>query len=284
MSGTHTCTTPCPRLPRPQIEKPGATSLSELQAVASACARAGTQLMDGVMFMHHARTQEWLRFLRGGPEGPGPLGALRCVNTTFAFSGDSDFHLKNIRVQPALEPAGVLGDLFWYSARLALLAFEWALPSHAACDVHARSAAGVVTEATTTLYWPDGRRAVAFNSFQVAFVQQATILGSRGILHCDDFVLPRDSAAFSVVENPGLKDCDRVVDMAPCVIRMEMEHGHQESRMWATFCELVRGGAAARERFWPRVTLLTQAVLDAALASAGAGGVRVAVQDIGDDY
>lgn len=261
------------------IEKPACVTLAELQAVAAACAAAGVQLMDGVMFMHHTRTKAWGRVFSGGS-----IGTPRLVTSTFGFSGDEDFHSGNIRTDPALEPAGVLGDLSWYSIRLALLAFDWAPPSHAACDVHARSAKGVPIEATTTLYWPDGRRAVALNSFLCAFVQSATIVGTRGVFQCDDFVLPRDSAAFTVVENPGMRDCDRIVDMSPVSVVTEVEHGHQESRMWAAFCELVRGGAASRDKFWPRIALLTQAALDAACASAAAGGARVEVSPIGEDF
>ena len=261
------------------LEKPCAGSLAELRAVAAACAAAGVQLMDGTMFVHHARTHALAAAL-----AEGRVGSPRVVTSTFGFAGDTEFLGNDIRVDPALEPAGVLGDLTWYCIRVALLAFGYAPPSHAACDVHRRSAKGVPVEATTTLYWPDGRRGVFFNSFCVAFVQRLDVLGDRGTLHCDDYVLPRDSAAFTIVEAPGLRDADRVVNMVPCVVRHEAGPGHQEEEMWRAFCGLVCGGPAARERSWPRVALLTQAALDAALASANSGGARVAVEDIGEDY
>jgi hypothetical protein len=265
------------------LDKPCATSLAELQAVCAAAAARGLQLMDGVMFMHNARLPAMAAYLHAG-EG-GPLGAPRVVTSTFGFRADAEFFSSNIRTQAALEPAGVLGDLTWYDIRLALFAFGYELPSHAACDVHARGAQGVPTEATTTLYWPDGRRLVAFNSFHIAFTQSASVVCTRGSLALDDFVLNRDGAAFTVVAEPGLTDCDRVVAAHPRVVAVSppTEHGHQEAAMWRTFCGLVAGGR--RERFWPEVALKTQAVLDAVVASAHAGGcARVAVAPIGDDY
>lgn len=264
------------------LDKPCATSLAELQAVCAAAARGGLQLMDGVMFMHNARLADMARYLHAGEAGA--LGVPRVVTSTFGFRADDAFHRSNIRTQAALEPAGCVGDLAWYDIRLALFAFGYELPSHAACDVHQRSAEGVPTEATTTVYWADGRRLVAFNSFHIAFTQSATVVCTRGALSLDDFVLNRDGASFTVVAEPGLADCDRVVAAHPqrVAVAPPTGPGHQEAAMWRTFCGLVRAGR--RERFWPEVALKTQAVLDAAFASAQAGGGRVAVAPIGDDY
>jgi predicted dehydrogenase len=47
--------------------------------------------------------------------------------------------------------------------------------------------------------------------------------------------------------------------------------GSQESGMFRTFSSLVLEGR--RDTYWPRISLLTQRVLDACLASARAGGV-----------
>lgn len=149
--------------------------------------------------------------------------------------------------------------------------------------MHARSSKGVPTETTTTLYWPDGRRAVAHNGFNVGFTQKVRVTGSSGSLVVDDFVLPRDNAEFTVYENPHLEHEDRDVVMPVTRVSVPTQHGHQESAMWRTFCGHVAAGT--RDRFWPRVALLTQAVLDAAFESARTGGGKVAVvQSIGDDY
>ena len=144
-----------------------------------------------------------------------------------------------------------LGDLTWYSIRFALFAFQWELPSHASCDVTRRSdtGEGVPTEANVTLYYPDGRRGVFTNGFHFAFRQAIDVTGTKGVLQIDDFVLNRNVAKFTVTENPGLSDYDRVINISNTVVEMPLEHGHQEGNMWRTFCGLVSSGQ--RDRFWP---------------------------------
>lgn len=276
------------------IDKPCARSLGELQALCRAARDRGVQLMDGVMFMHNPRLAAMTARLGAGAA----LGRPLVVQSMFGFAGDAEFAASNIRVDPALEPAGCLGDLAWYDIRLALCVFGGELPTHARCDVHRRSAGGVPTEATTTLYWADGRRLVAFNSFHIAFQQRADVACERGTLRVDDFVLPRTGAgagggagagavgaggscAFTVVEAPRLEDCDREIVMRDATVAVALAED-QAASMWRAFCGLVRSGA--RDRSWPEVALKTQACLDAAVASAEAGGERVAVAPIGDDY
>ena len=48
-------------------EKPVARSAEELEVMLAACAEAGVQFMDGVMFMHHARMAKLEATLRGDP-------------------------------------------------------------------------------------------------------------------------------------------------------------------------------------------------------------------------
>ena len=176
-----------------------------------------------------------------------------------------------------------LGDLTWYPIRWTLFAFQWELPSHASCVVHKRSSKGVPTETTVTLYYPDGRTGVFTNGFHFAFRQSIEATGTRGTLAVDDFVLNRDTASFTVYENPGLDDCDRVINMPVTRVDLPLPHGHQEAGMWRTFCTLAQG--SKRDRFWLEVALKTQAVLDACFKSAQGGQAeKVAVEPIGDDY
>jgi hypothetical protein len=41
------------------------------------------------------------------------LGAIRRVNTSFAFPADEAYVARDIRFKPTLEPLGSLGDLGW---------------------------------------------------------------------------------------------------------------------------------------------------------------------------
>lgn len=260
------------------LEKPCALSLGELATMAAACAEAGVVLCDGVMFMHHPRLEKMLAVAAGGE-----LGALRRLHSSFSFAGDAAFLKENIRVQAALDALGCLGDLGWYSARMALLVFG-GLPATATAVTHASTAEGVPLDVTFTLTWSgDGggaeRIAVCDCSFLTAFRQTLEIAGDLGVLRCEDFVIPRTTgagsrASFTVTTGAGLADAHRtVVD----TVRTEtVTDACQESAMFENFARacLDKTGADAR---WSELMLETQAVIDAAMASIRAGGARVSV-------
>eukprot|EP01035_Chromulina_nebulosa_P016982 gene16982-22479_t len=74
--------------------------------------------MDGVMFMHHER----LNLLRDYLSDPF-TGVIARINSSFSFNGSSDFINSDIRTSSNGDPLGAIGDLGWYSIRLALIAF-----------------------------------------------------------------------------------------------------------------------------------------------------------------
>ena len=106
-----------------EIPKPVARSAEELEVMLAACAEAGVQFMDGVMFMHHARMSKMDTFLRGDPYGD--FGEVQRVTSGFSFMGDEDFFKSNIRASSSGDPLGCLGDLGWYCVRFGLFAFGW---------------------------------------------------------------------------------------------------------------------------------------------------------------
>lgn len=190
------------------LDKPCATSLGELARMTRACAAAGVQYMDNTMFMHGDRMAAMEAYLRG----PGaPLGVLRSAQAAFTFNADAAFLAKDIRLQPALEPAGAIGDLGHYCVRFAMFAFGWDRPpATVAALLQAR--AGTPSAATATLMWEpidgdDGVAPVATLTcgFHSAFRQTAEVAGTRGTLWLDDFVLARSGeAAFTVVIDPHM--------------------------------------------------------------------------------
>src|ERR1017187_2134413 len=105
-------------------EKPCAVSASELDEMISACAKNRVQFMGGVMFMHSPRLAKIREVLDDGQS----VGEIRRISSAFSFYAGENFFRDNIRVDGALEPAGCLGDLGWYSIRFALWTMNWRLP------------------------------------------------------------------------------------------------------------------------------------------------------------
>ena len=255
-------------------EKPVAPTAREAAECVKACADAGVVWMDGVMFMHHRR----LAAMRAVLDDAGRFGAVRHVTSDFSFPGDDAFHANNIRVKADCEPLGCLGDLGWYNIRFSLWAHGWAAPATAQCTYHRAADGDVPVECSGVLAWADGRSATFHCAFTQALTQTAAVIGTKGRLSLNDFVVCKDAerVTFDVQTDAGMVDTARV-----CVAtdRREATDGCcQEAAMFETFAGLAQGGEGGRA-FWGRVSVLTQAVVDACVASAtAAGGAAVAVE------
>lgn len=252
------------------VEKPCAVRLADLRTMVAACAKAGVLFMDGVMYMHHARLPAMMAALPA-------CGPLRRLDSGFSFAADASFFASNIRVQASLDPLGALGDLGWYQARFALLAFGGEMPTHAAATAHSATADGVPLESSATLFYAGDARVATFNnSFRTVFRQWVEVAGERGRIRCDDFVIARspESADFVMVTKSGLVDdhC-RVADETAVV---QTKDCVQEACMFDAFAALARGGGD--RAYWPKIALQTQAIMEACMASIAAGGARVAVE------
>ncbi len=91
-------------------EKPFAT-LPSLRRITSACRKNGVGFMDGTHFVHHPRTAQIKATMRE------KIGSPWTIDSTFQFLlTDAD----NIRLDPALEPYGAIGDAGWYNMRAAV--------------------------------------------------------------------------------------------------------------------------------------------------------------------
>jgi predicted dehydrogenase len=201
-------------------EKPLTMDLQEARDLAAACADAGVQLMDGVMWVHHTRSDAIRKLLDAGE-----LGELRRVTAAFAFNWGATIPKNNIRAQGELG-GGALGDLGYYCIRAIL----WALgevPAEVAAV--ARYAAGVDIEMSATLFFDRERTA----SFDCGFTSRGRgwfeIAGSEASLTVDGFVVPpsEDSSDYSISRTPGARE---VLTVGPCV---------QEARMVERFSSIV---------------------------------------------
>ena len=105
-------------------EKPCANNSAELGEMIAACKKNRVQFLDGVMFMHSPRMEKIREIL----DDDKSVGEIRHISSAFSFYAGGNFSRSNIRVNGALEPAGCLGDLGWYSIRFALWTLNWQLP------------------------------------------------------------------------------------------------------------------------------------------------------------
>jgi predicted dehydrogenase len=262
-------------------EKPCGVDANEVREITEACAKAGVQFMDGVMFMHGQR----LKRLREVVDDD--VGQIRHIATQFSFMGDAEFERTNIRAHGKLEPLGCLGDLGWYCLRFTLWAMNYATPIHVTGRIHAEAQAGdgvppVPLAFSGALTFADGTSASFYCSFNAANAQWAIVSGDKALLQVSDFVLPFSAAhtQFSLTRSQFVLD--------RC--RADMQGGHhiealdepssnapgsQEAGLFHTFSKLVLSGQL--DPHWPEISLQTQRVLDACLASARNGSAETQV-------
>ncbi len=278
-------------------EKPCARSAAELLPLLRAFKANGLVFMDGVMFMHHPRLQRLLAALPA-------LGAggARNVSSAFSFRGDADFFAHNIRCAADGDPLGCIGDLGWYNTRASLAVFGYEMPATARCVVHQANAQGVPLHASCTLAWPPqpgvdssgggggggaappAPQATRLSTFWCSFLhteqQWLHVSGDAGLIELDDFVIAKgkDAAEFTQVRF-AWGERARSIDAQRETVAAE---GNQETLMWETFGRLCRGGTAEERAFWMRVSLQTQTIMDALVASAAADGAAVAVAPVPD--
>ena len=148
-------------------EKPCAASSAELKEMLAACRQHNVQFMDGVMFMHNPRLPKIREILNDGKS----IGKIQRISSGFSFYVGDEFFRNNIRVDNALEPAGCLGDLGWYSIRFILWALNWQMPRSITAKILAQSTASVPTEFSAELFFDDGVSAEFYCSFLTASQQ-----------------------------------------------------------------------------------------------------------------
>ena len=258
-------------------EKPCASNVAELEAMLAACKKNSVQFLDGVMFMHNPRLPKIREVLADGKS----VGPIRRIASAFSFYPGEEFFSTNIRANGALEPAGCVGDLGWYSIRFSLWALGWQMPESVAgkilsCSENLPGRRSSPTEFSATLNYPGGVTAEFYSSFLAAKQQWAFVSGQKGWLRLPDFVHPFNGyePAFEVNEKfvtvAGEVKCPPGAD--------PLGYGHataQDTRMWRSFADQIFTCQLNDE--WTLWALKTQQVLDACLASGLAGGRAIAV-------
>ena len=203
-------------------EKPLAADLGEADRMADACRRHGVQLMDGVMWKHHARTAAMYGHIEHGD-----LGRLRRVTSAFTFCWDP-LPEGDIRLQRDLA-GGALGDLGWYCVGASLWAFG-DMPTRVwATARYYRD----VEVSLSGFLWFEGDRVASFDcGFDTLLRKWFEIAGTEGSLVCDDFTAPHnaDKPRYWAHDAAGGSTEHVVPDAA------------QEVRMIERFSRIVRDG------------------------------------------
>ena len=264
-------------------EKPCATTVADLREMLEACRRQSVQFMDGVMFMHSQR----LAAMKEAITRDGGLGPLKRIESVFSFPSDGDFFRNNIRAHSSLEPLGCIGDLGWYCARITLWAMAGRLPRQVTGRLlteqgRADSPSPVPAEFSGELLFEGGVSAGFYCSFLSALQQWAHVIGTKGSLRVDDFVLPFSGSKSSFEAGNAeflVSGCEFKMEPGMCrVVVPEPSHGQataQETNLFRSFAEQVRSGRL--NEMWPDFALKTQQVVNACLESALAGGQPVSL-------
>jgi predicted dehydrogenase len=246
-------------------EKPCALNAADLAEMLAACRQHKVQFLDGVMFMHSHRLGRIREVLADGTS----VGELKRITSQFSFLGHEGFFDRNIRVNPALEPAGCVGDLGWYNIRFALWTMQWQMPRTITARILAHTPEGVPTDFSAELIFAGGVSAGFYCSF-INFRQQwVNVSGTKGYLAMADFVNPfyGSESGFDVT-NIG-QDGHKVL---PGHRRITVsEHGNThptapEANMFRNFANQIFSGEL--NDAWPKWSLQTQIVMDECLKAA----------------
>ncbi|MEL7496282.1 MAG: Gfo/Idh/MocA family oxidoreductase [Planctomycetota bacterium] len=258
-------------------EKPCARDVTELKAMVDACAANNVQFMDGIMYMHTDRLQK-LREVLDSDQG---IGKLKRIAMQFSFCSDSEFKEGNIRTNSELEPHGCLGDLGWYTIRLALFIMNYQMPVSVSATMinqfqRPDSPAAVPMELECRLKFNDDVTATFYNSFLTGHQQWAHISGTEGHIKIKDFVLPysgKSTSFYLARPDFAVDGCDFTMVENRTDFMLD-ESGNsatdaQETKLFRTFANCVVEGKI--DPFWPEASMKTQQILDACMKAATTG-------------
>lgn len=274
------------------VEKPVALNLDDLIEMHKEAQKYNRYLMDGSMFEHNPRTKDFL-------EACHSIGDIHRIESSFTFLGNADFFNKNIRCRIDCDPLGALGDLGWYSVRLAVLVFaelhaEPVMASAVDCTCNDQS---VPIDVTCLVEFEESRKLVFHASFTTALRQEFRVLGSQQSAGMDDFVIPTPPATQYRLQVLHRAGADRTITRDYKVVEQAPPLADQQVLMWRHFGEICRDFDAAVNQaedllkgdrwhgsrvsdasaLWA-TTRTTQAVVDAIMQSIKMDGAKVPVR------
>jgi predicted dehydrogenase len=163
-------------------EKPFA-NLASLQRITAACRAGGVGFMDATHFVHSPRTAYIKQHMAE------QVGWPWSVASAFQFELADP---GNIRMNPALEPYGAIGDAGWYNMRAAV---EYLAPDVEIVSVSAHLRRGPNNAAVSgsgLLVLSDGSTTTWNCGFESgAGIMDLRISGAKGVIKLDDFLTQR---------------------------------------------------------------------------------------------
>jgi predicted dehydrogenase len=164
-------------------EKPFA-DLPSLRRITSACRDNGVGFMDATHFVHSPRTAHIKQHI------PEQVGWPWSVASAFQFGlSDPD----NIRMNPALEPYGAIGDAGWYNMRAAVEYLPDDVEIASVCAVLRRGGPHqAVISGSGLIVLSDGSTTTWNCGFESgAGIMDLRISGAKGVIKLDDFLTQR---------------------------------------------------------------------------------------------
>lgn len=231
-------------------EKPFA-GLASLRRITAACRAAGVTFMDATHFVHSPRSAQIKARI------PELVGWPWSVSSAFQFElSDPD----NIRMNPALEPYGAVGDIGWYNMRAAVeyLSADAEL-LRADAQLRRGGPLGAAVSASGLLVFRDGSTSTWDCGFESgAGIMDLRISGARGVIKLDDFAARRPG------DQPA--DYEHRLDWegSRCI---EVQYDQPEAAlMFENFATMI--GDPQRQEASIRASERTQQLLDAVWRSA----------------
>jgi predicted dehydrogenase len=192
-------------------EKPLAATVREVEAMAAACAPAGVQLMEALMYRFHPRTVRVQQLLASGV-----IGAVRRVKAAFTFPLGAR---ENYRLRPECG-GGALLDVGGYCVSAARAALGAEPEAVRACAVY--GATGIDESLVGLLMLPGGRGAGVRCSFRMGEHQRMVVYGAEGMLELPlAFTAWQGDAAPILLSRGGRQELEEVAPANPYQLMAE---------------------------------------------------------------
>jgi len=179
------------------VDKPFESEES-FAGLVSACALHGSFLMDAAAVWHRQALRDVLQSLRD--PSPTKGGGVRNIHVTFHTLLAMELS-NNVRLNPDLEPGGVVGDLGYYAVAAVLMAmppdaFQSVKDATVKCACHSRSPNGALRDVSGSIMVPERGRGSGVNaSFSVSFDKprqiRLRVMSEGDMLEVDRFMEPR---------------------------------------------------------------------------------------------
>lgn len=257
-------------------EKPAAVDADMLRQWIEALDARQLLYMDGTWYSHGHRVKEVCALVS-------KMGPIKHIFSNFSFNGSQDWFDHDIRLDPALEPQGSLGDLGWYNIRYILHLMNLEMPTAVTGRIIRQNDKGAVIEFSGDLTFNvNGVTTVAslYSAFDTSHEHTIHIATTEGVVQLKDFCHPitgGPASWYDVRKTNTSQGCKSIIDVTTQTYSYEEFTSTQRDNMWSDIASLMYrdeadGGRLKAKpedaRYWATLSWKTQAVMDKMLESA----------------